>query len=33
VNEAQAVGVSDVLGKQDSMDALAESVRQLLDPG
>ena len=32
VNDAHAVGVSDVLGKQDSMDALAESVRQLLDP-
>jgi CheY-like chemotaxis protein len=30
VNDAHAVGVSDVLGKQDSMDALAESVRQLL---
>ncbi|MGS5088963.1 hybrid sensor histidine kinase/response regulator [Hydrogenophaga sp. A37] len=32
VNDAHALGVSDVLGKQDSMDALAESVRQLLDP-
>jgi CheY-like chemotaxis protein/two-component sensor histidine kinase len=32
VNEAHALGVSDVLGKQDSMDALAESVRRLLDP-
>jgi len=32
VKEAHAVGVSDVLGKQDSMDALAESVRRLLDP-
>ncbi len=31
VQQAQAVGVTDVLGKQDSMDALAEAVRQLLE--
>ena len=31
VSDAQALGVNDVLGKQDSMDALAEAVRQLLE--
>ena len=31
VQQAQAVGVTEVLGKQDSMDALAEAVRQLLE--
>jgi PAS domain S-box-containing protein len=29
--EAAAAGVSDVLGKQDSMDALGEAIRQLLE--
>ena len=32
VADATAAGVQDVLGKQDSMDALAEAVRCLLDP-
>ena len=32
VTDATAAGVQDVLGKQDSMDALAEAVRRLLDP-
>ena len=32
VADATAAGVQDVLGKQDSMDALAEAVRRLLDP-
>lgn len=31
VQDARAAGVSDVLAKQDSMDALALAVRQLLD--
>ena len=31
VQQAQVAGVTDVLGKQDSMDALAEAVRQLLE--
>jgi len=31
VADAGAVGVTEVLGKQDSMDALAEAVRQLLE--
>jgi PAS domain S-box-containing protein len=31
VEQARAAGVSEVLGKQDSMDALAEAVRQLLE--
>ncbi|MGI9216180.1 MAG: hybrid sensor histidine kinase/response regulator [Hydrogenophaga sp.] len=31
VQQAQAAGVTEVLGKQDSMDALAEAVRQLLE--
>ncbi len=31
VQQAQAIGVTEVLGKQDSMDALAEAVRQLLE--
>ncbi|MBA4261301.1 MAG: hypothetical protein C0443_04570 [Comamonadaceae bacterium] len=31
VQDARAAGVSDVLGKQDNMDALAQAVRQLLD--
>jgi DNA-binding NarL/FixJ family response regulator len=31
VQQALAAGVADVLGKQDSMDALAEAVRQLLE--
>jgi nitrogen-specific signal transduction histidine kinase len=31
LQDARAVGVSDVLGKQDSMDALAVAVRDLLD--
>jgi DNA-binding NarL/FixJ family response regulator len=30
---AAAAGVSTVLGKQDSMAALAESLRGLLEPG
>ncbi|MDP1687864.1 PAS domain-containing protein [Hydrogenophaga sp.] len=29
--EANAAGVSDVMGKQDSMDALGEAIRDLLD--
>lgn len=32
VADASAAGVQDVLGKQDSMDALAEAVRRLLEP-
>ncbi len=31
VQQAHAAGVTDVLGKQDSMDALAEAVRKLLE--
>ena len=31
LQQARAAGVDEVLGKQDSMDALAESVRQLLE--
>jgi PAS domain S-box-containing protein len=31
VQQARAAGVTEVLGKQDSMDALAEAVRQLLE--
>ncbi|PZO12115.1 MAG: hypothetical protein DCF26_19675 [Burkholderiales bacterium] len=31
LNDASAAGVSDVMGKQDSMDALGEAIRDLLD--
>ncbi len=31
LQQARAAGVDEVLGKQASMDALAESVRQLLE--
>ena len=31
LTEASAAGVSEVMGKQDSMDALGESIRGLLD--
>ena len=31
IQQARAIGVDDVLGKQDRMDALAEAVRQLLE--
>jgi hypothetical protein len=29
--EASEAGVSDVMGKQDSMDALGEAIRDLLE--
>ena len=29
--EAAEAGVSDVMGKQDSMDALGEAIRELLE--
>jgi DNA-binding NarL/FixJ family response regulator len=31
LDAAAAAGVSDVLGKQDSMDALADAVRALME--
>jgi DNA-binding NarL/FixJ family response regulator len=31
IAEATGAGVSDVMGKQDSMDALGEAIRELLD--